>query len=175
MGRKRRKLQAQWIVLSILLIVALFLAVGGQVSAANVQRSQVANRSMSTQALSYPPGVPAIHPHLVTTNVAGTAPQPTFTTADVVQYVTQHPLQDIRASVTGSVKVVQVSFMTSDALSAKLNGESIGRPAMALVCYVELQGTFSFASFGNSSAVHTAYEVFDAQTGNLILAGGTAR
>jgi hypothetical protein len=73
----------------------------------------------------------------------------------------------------GPVTVGQIEFMSSEALSAQLNGESIGRPNAALVCYVELHGVFLFSGLGSTEqTAHMTYEVFDAQTGNLILTGG---
>jgi hypothetical protein len=125
----------------------------------------------------YPPGIPAIQPHLVTSHssVSGSGSFPAFAATDAAQYVTSHPFWHTNIQVAGSFNVMHVTFLTSHALSIQLHGESIGRPDTALVCYVELQGTFIFAGAKGPMTAHEAYEVFDAQTGSLILTGGQVR
>jgi hypothetical protein len=79
-------------------------------------------------------------------------------------------------SVGAPPQVVKVQFMTSQEL-ADLLGMSLGRPAPALLCYVNLRGTFQvsgpLSQQGQPSVttVNCAYAVFDAHTGNLLLAG----
>jgi hypothetical protein len=69
--------------------------------------------------------------------------------------------------------VSTVSFTTSGAVSTLLHGADMGLPDTTPVCYVELQGTYSFAGpQGNVVTFHKGFEVFDSLTGNLILAGG---
>jgi hypothetical protein len=58
-------------------------------------------------------------------------------------------------------------------VSLLLQGEDAGFPDDALLCYVELHGDFTFLV--PQSVVmryHRGYEVFDARTGNLVMAGG---
>ena len=56
----------------------------------------------------------------------------------------------------------------------RMQGESTGVPDGTLLCYVELHGTFMVhgpESQGRTQIYHTAVEVFDAQTGNLLIIG----
>jgi hypothetical protein len=170
--------KARMLGLLILLIAGVWVAIGqaGGVNAAapaqsnnsnGVQRPATPQPPTPGQVASYAPGIPAIHPHLAVPAGSSAA---TFTTDDVRQYVLSHPVW--MATTTGPVTVAQITFMTSGALSVQLNGESIGRPDTALVCYAELHGVFSFPGPATNTTAHTAYEVFDAQTGNLIMVGG---
>jgi hypothetical protein len=69
--------------------------------------------------------------------------------------------------------VVRVAFLTSAQVSALLGGESTGVPDDTLLCYVELQGNFTFPSpQGTTQTFTKGVEVFDAQTGNLLMDGG---
>jgi len=170
---KHRRLRAvPWTGLLILIVAGIALVVGVSVisaSAAQGTKISQATRPIPLGNLNqYAPGVAAIKPHLATSS--GTAP--TFTATDAEQYVTAHPFANTNVTVIETPTVIQATFMTSAALSAQLDGESIGRPDTALVCYVKLQGTFLFMGPKGPLTTHIAYEVFDAETGNLILAGG---
>jgi uncharacterized protein YceK len=117
-------------------------------------------------------GAPGIQPTLVTANVSSTSPR--FTRADVVQYVHSHRMwRNLAMDMPGTQVVSTVNFTTSGAVSVLLHGADMGLPDATPVCYVELQGTYSFAGpQGNVSTFHKGFEVFDSLTGNLILAGG---
>jgi hypothetical protein len=41
-----------------------------------------------------------------------------------------------------------------------------------LVCYVELTGNLEFPAPSGTVTYHKGYELFDAHTGNLLMAGG---
>lgn len=123
-------------------------------------------------------GLPAITPHAQKPNVseaktsATTATTPAFTIDDVIQYVNMHPVPE--ALVTGSKpSIVKAAFLSSQEISKLLKGEDMGVPDGTLLCYVELHGTFTFYGPRKSSVTyHTAVEVFDVHTGNLLIAGG---
>jgi|SRR5579884_901008 hypothetical protein len=113
----------------------------------------------------YPPGVPAIRPH-----IAGI---PSFTAADVAQYIkTGSSIRTISRAVPA---ITKTEFITAQQASNLLQGESIGRPDNALVCYVELRGPFHvegpLPQGASNPTLSTAYELFDAQTGNLLMWG----
>lgn len=122
-----------------------------------------------------PVGVPAIHPHSSANGsaAAGTEPSPTFSVSDAVTYVKTHSIPRAVA-VHGTLSVATAKFMSSKAASTTLKGESIGLPDDATVCYVELQGaTVSFAGPGGTVVTFSrVYELFDAQSGNLLMDGG---
>lgn len=63
-------------------------------------------------------------------------------------------------------------------LSEMLPGKSFGLPSDMPVCYVELTGNFTWhtpptpqSPRGNALTFHTAFQVFDAKTGNLMVTG----
>jgi hypothetical protein len=71
------------------------------------------------------------------------------------------------------VIVTSVAFLTSQQVSANLNGESTGLPDNTLLCFVEMRGTFTFAGgLGSLVTYSRGYELFDAHTGNILMAGG---
>ncbi len=120
----------------------------------------------------YPPGVPAITPTLPR-NPANPA-QPTFTTDDVRRYFLAHPLQTVDGP---TPQIVRIAFMPASQASALVNGEWIGRPPTALVCFVEVNGNLSRGSMSVppgatqllQAASHDAQFVFDGYTGNVLL------
>lgn len=79
-------------------------------------------------------------------------------------------------STSGQIVIEKIAFVTSREVSLTLKGERTGLPDDSLVCYVELQGAFTFpAPPGRApGVVHKVYEVFDAHTGNLLMLGGLA-
>ena len=63
--------------------------------------------------------------------------------------------------------------MSSAAVGQRLNGASTGLPDDTPLCYVELTGDFTFSGPpGAEPHFARGFEVFDAKTGNLLLAGG---
>lgn len=119
-------------------------------------------------SLALPMGAPAIQPHL-----ASSSPMvATFTTADASQYALVHGMPENPRSESSPV-ITRVMFATSAQVSAILNGENTGLPDNYLLCYVELTGTFAFAGpQGTVISYQKGFEVFDAHTGNLLMAGG---
>lgn len=119
-----------------------------------------------------PPGVPAIAPTLPR-NPANPA-QPAFTVDDVRRYFLAHPLQTVDGS---TPQIVRIAFVPASQASALVNGEWIGRPPTALVCFVEVNGNLSRGSMSVppgatqllQAASHDAQFVFDGYTGNVLL------
>lgn len=127
----------------------------------------------TAQATRHPVGVPAIPVTAQPSNQLGSATsEPAFTASDAAQYAQTHPL--FYAQVVGPFKVLSAQFMTSQQLRDRLGGESTGLPDNALVCYIELQGTFLFGGRPGDKTLtfHTAYEVYDAADGNIVMSGG---
>lgn len=98
---------------------------------------------------------------------------PSFTARDVLDYERTHPFMNHRMKPAGRPTVTKVLFITSAEASKRLGGEWIGLPDDALVSFVELYGTYTFASpFGQvSQRTGTMRQVFDAHTGVLLLSG----
>lgn len=113
-------------------------------------------------------GVPSITPHNDCT--------PSFTVQDVLAFEHSHPFGNHRMVSMGQSKVTKVLFITSAQASQRIGGEWIGLPDDALVCFVELYGTYRFLSPFPSipDSIHTGtmHNIFDAHTGNLLVSGG---
>lgn len=160
-------------VLRVALALVFALCAGGALIAADTVRADglggypiPAGYVAGLPAQMRPVGIPAITPHLKTTD----GRQPTFTETDVVQWVRAHPME---SALPGSVpaSVASVAFITSQVVSAQLLGESTGLPDGALVCYVRVTGKFaSYSPVGGPPLIyHDGYILFDAVTGNLIM------
>lgn len=165
MRRKRLYLLGFFILLITLVIVALTGGTHGSDASRTGGNQQSLVLSKRTPVI-YPPGIPAITPR--------TNDIPAYSTADAEQYmVLQSPYG---ASLTAhKATIVKIAFMTAHQVSVLLHGESIGRPDTALVCYVELRGSFGPPGpvpYGSKYALSPkAVEVFDAHTGNLLIIG----
>lgn len=117
----------------------------------------------------YAVGLPAIK-HVG----SGTTP----TSNEVKKFVLGHKFP-LDATATGKpTAILDIEFITANAASAKMQGESVGLPATAMVIYVKVHGPFVFSAMSlppgtKSGPIHTqdAVEVFDAATGNILLAG----
>lgn len=116
--------------------------------------------------LTAPVGEPAIIPRFGPTHVG-----PTFTASDASAYVVSHPMwRNLAPWMPPTVE--RVAFLTSKQVSALLH-VTTGLPASTLLCYVQMQGTFTFAgAAGTTVTYHTGFEVFNARTGNFLMAGG---
>jgi hypothetical protein len=100
---------------------------------------------------------------------------PSFTAQDVLDYEDAHPFSAMRVESVGKPKITKIWFITSAEASGQMHGEFIGIPDDALVCYVEFYGTFRTGSAPGGQPTErtgTASQVFDAHTGNLLVAGG---
>lgn len=98
---------------------------------------------------------------------------PSFTVQDVVDYERAHPFSNHRMTPVGTPKLTKVLFITSAEASKRLGNEWIGLPDDALVCFVELSGTYQFSPPMGPTSEHTGtmHQVFDAHTGNLLVSG----
>lgn len=115
-------------------------------------------------------GRKAIEPHLPTI--------PAFTEEDVRDYVATHSVPGGSISSVTTPTVIQVAFMTTQAASELIQNFVSWRKD-ELVCYVELEGAFTFNG-GPPGYVprHEAppvdtrvFEILDAQTGNCLVTG----
>ncbi len=153
------------------LLVLFFGAALAFSGSAGARGSPAASSSLGAgpTVVSYPPGVPAIQPRASLQSQGG----PAFTADDVTVYI---QTQSFIRTTSGAVPTItQITFMTAQQASALLQGEDIGRPDNALVCYVALEGSFQtrgpLPPGAANPIVHIAYELFDAQTGNLLMWG----
>lgn len=175
-SRRQHRKQSRWLMRwgVVLTIVCGMLTIGltTGIASAGASSSSSTGPGASATASTAPIGAPAIVPRASAASTGPTSTAPAFSTADVVQYVTTHPIWRNLAP-WATPTVVQVEFLTSQQVTSLLSGESTGMPDGALLCYVQLRGTFTFAgSSGKTVTYHTGYEVFDAHTGNLLMAGG---
>lgn len=119
-------------------------------------------------------GLPAIRPSIQ--NAASTtATTPRFTIADARAYLQTHPFFGGRTVKGATLHIAAVQFMTSAEASALMHGAETGLPSTSIVCYAKLQGPFTLqgmpAQPGATLPSTVAYgvEIFDAQTGNLLM------
>jgi hypothetical protein len=132
------------------------LLAGGYLLLAN--QAVVAGRAGSS--LAPPPGAPAIR----------VTPSTTPTCQQISGFYTTHHVWRNVSSERG--KVMSIEFLKAGSAETRLH-TSTGLPASAGVVFVTLNGTFTFS--GPSKVAKTypyAFEVFDAASGNLLLAGG---
>lgn len=105
-------------------------------------------------------GVSAIQPHL--------RGIPAFTADDARRYIQANGA----FGADGPFTILKVLFITSREVCERTRGESTGLEPGALVCFVELQGTFypiSYPYGARPIPSSYSYEVYDAQTGNLLM------
>jgi len=121
---------------------------------------------------SFAIGAPAITPRAQPDQKTGAW----FTEDDVATFFKDR-VRSFDAS-EAPVTITKVLFVTSAQASALMQGEFIGRPDSDLLCYVESQGSFLLPAppFARREGQqpefgHTAISVFDARTGNLLIAG----
>lgn len=115
-------------------------------------------------------GITALQPHLPSI--------PAFTKEDVRHYVTTQPVPGGSISSVKAPTVLKVAFITTQEAS-KLIQNFISWHKDDLVCYVELEGTFTFhggppgrtSSFQGIPTETRVFEIFDAQTGNCLVTG----
>jgi hypothetical protein len=126
--------------------------------------SRLANviRGGSQAPRALPTGQTAIRPRL--------SAVPSFSAEDARAYAETAGMP--RGAVR-NVRVTQVAFLSSAQVSRRLGGISTGLPEEAPLCYVEMQGEFTFSDpLGGLLRFERGFEVFDARTGNLLVAGG---
>jgi outer membrane protein assembly factor BamB len=117
-----------------------------------------------------PPSSTGITPHLKGI--------PAFTTADVEHYIQANGFAGGPTVSGAPPTILKILFVSSKQASDLMHGESTGLPDDALVCYVELRGPFNPVMIseppgasGPQKPVEIGEEVFDAETGNLLVWG----
>jgi hypothetical protein len=116
-----------------------------------------------------PQGAPAAHP----AHPNGAA----ALTADEVREFVNSAVA--RGSETQKATISRIDCsLTAGNVKTTLQGKNTGLPDAMPVCYAELAGTFTFhgpasprSQHGTTLTFHTAFQVFDAKTGNLMLSG----
>jgi len=114
-------------------------------------------------------GIPALTPQVRQRNGA------MFDTTLVSSYVLTHPMpRTLRQEVPTKTAIQKIVYAKSQDISKLLDGENLGVPNDTVLCYVQMSGTFVFPSLPGvpDMVYHQGVEVFDATTGNLLLAGG---
>jgi hypothetical protein len=127
-------------------------------------------------ALSAPKGKPKRPRGLVALSLPEKGVQ-ALTVDDVAKYFKTHNLPMNMGS-TADIRVEKVEIMTDRELAARLDGASTGIGPNEKVALATLGGVFIFTGPPGSkpSRFTSAYAVFDAKNGNLLMAGtfGTA-
>lgn len=162
-------------VLVIALMVLLTVLVGHTIPATSAASLQSGISSPSPTARSLPSnqgstllGSPAIPLRAVPTQFGAY-----FTAADATTYVATHRIP--RATESGPHTVISVEFLTNGQLNARISsgGNGLDLPSTALLCYVVVHGTFTFAGpMGASGTYHSVYLIFNAQNGYFLSLGG---
>jgi hypothetical protein len=125
-------------------------------------------------------GAPAITPHIHL--AASQANLPTFTQTDVVQYISQHGSPAGPLMPGAHLTILKIEFTTARQASQLMEGEDMGIPDNAPVCYVLLQGPFRATNMhlppasakkfpGGVPVVSRTELAFDGRTGNLLVWG----
>jgi len=120
--------------------------------------------------------------------------QAAYTTDDVRRFIDAHAPRTLDGK---HIIITTIAFLPAGQVSALLHGESTDRPDNVVECYVELHGIFSTAGIHRPvqfrkvkptkqngykrylrvvqsyPPAHVMVEVFDAQSGNLLLSGFT--
>ncbi len=114
-------------------------------------------------------GSPAITPHICAV--------PSFTTDDVQRYVGAHPFATHVSASQGKVTASKIEFLSYGQAVAMFHDYTVyligTLPNDRPVCFVTLAGTFvEFGEDADAGPSHQAHEIFDAQTGNLLVLGG---
>jgi hypothetical protein len=134
----------------------------------------------SDKPANMPLGYSALTPHLNLT--PSQASKPTFTQADVVNFITQNGSPAGPLVAGAHLTILKIQFTTAKQASMLMEGESIGIPDNAPVCYVLLQGPFLAKDVHMSpqaaSELHGRIPVasrvdlvLDGRTGNLLVWG----
>jgi hypothetical protein len=154
--------------LTVIAVVSVNLASG--INSGNQVHGENTIKPQDTPSARIVLGIPAIHPSI---NIGADAPPSIFaiTQNDVKAYVTTHPL--FRNTIATKISISKIIF-TNESNLYSLVGEGTGLLSTAAVCYVEVMGNFQFPVPSGASPVvfNKGFEVFDGQTGNLVLAGG---
>ncbi|MFL5702851.1 MAG: hypothetical protein ACJ8AG_08480 [Ktedonobacteraceae bacterium] len=133
-------------------------------------RAQTSTSQVNSSGSQRPIGIPAITPTLNT----AAAGSPHFTVEDVKQYIAKHGFHGGPTTTGGNPQIRAIDFISSQEASARLHGASIGLPDTTMICYVELYGPFHVKASLPAGAApfppsNIGVEIFDAQTGNLVM------
>lgn len=114
-------------------------------------------------------GSPAITPHICSV--------PSFTSDDVQHYVETHPFVTHVSVSQGKVTASKIDFLSYGQAIGMLHDYTVYLastiPNDRLACFVTLAGTFvAIGEAAGAPPSHQAHEIFDAQTGNLLVLGG---
>ncbi len=129
-------------------------------------------------------GIAAIKPHLNMANANTATNVATFTEDDVRQFVNAHPSWGLIKSNT-PFTIEKIEFLSSHEATIKIAtslANVVGATPDKLLCLVTVRGSFAMAgsppvpgqTVGPAKTFTHAFQLFDAQTGNLILMGGLA-
>jgi hypothetical protein len=134
----------------------------GNQSSGHAQTSSL-DAAQTLPPASAGPGMPAI------TSGSKNSTGATYTSADAARFVSTHRVFRTFGSSTKPI-VDTARFLRSQEVSQLFNGESLGVPDGTLVCEVVFHGTFLVPGpTGKTGTFQNGAEVFDAQTGNLLL------
>jgi len=98
---------------------------------------------------------------------------PSFSVADVAQYLAAHPFYGGLTLGNARPIVMRVVFVNGRSMRTFVGRQAVVRSGDRLLCYVELRGPFSLRTTSNGiSTIRTGIEIFDARTGNLLAWGG---
>lgn len=159
------------ILITVVMVIAVVAAVAVNIVNEDFKNSSAANAQSQLQPVAHQTtGVPAIQAH---------ADHSLLTSTEVTAYVTTHPFIGGPTTTGASPQVVTLQLVTSKQAFSLTGGESIGVPDAVPVYYVVLHGPFRMVGvrvpigtkIGTSNKVE---EVFDAQTGNMLLWGEVA-
>jgi len=177
--RKENSIMKFKLIVSTLGIIVLL--VGAYIGVISMSSSAYASQSSGpigmphlSQAKPLAVGMPAITIRNTAKNGVPNAPR--ISQVDVRNYVQTHPFLG-GSDVAGTPsKVTAIDYITSKEASQRLNNDSIGLADTAMVYYVEWQGSFHTnvsappgVALSNLKPVSKGVEIFDAQTGNLLL------
>lgn len=103
---------------------------------------------------------------------------PAFSEEDVRNYVATHPIPGGAIRSVKPPTVIAIRFMTTQEASALIHNFISWRKD-DLVCYVELEGFFTFqggppgyvSRYATNPAETRVFEILDAQSGNILVAG----
>jgi len=150
-------------------------------SCASKKPSTSARVALPPQAppASYPPIARQQARGLTAIPVSRPGQVPAFTTEELGRFAETHPIPNL-VMIDIKTRVIKVDCgQTEKSVSSLLRGKETGLPDGTRLCYVELQGRFAISGPRSvskppraTSIFNTAFEVFDANTGNLLLSGG---
>jgi hypothetical protein len=121
--------------------------------------------------LPLPQGTPQRPVGMKALPVDPSAPEP-FAKSDVAAWLAAHNLP-MNAGAKGDFAVANLEFITAKEASGRLAGEPIGLGDNDRVGFATLTGTFVFSGPPHTkpATFSSAYALFDAKTGNLLMDG----